>query len=187
MLNALLDLYPVPPRQAWKRQRRQKCALNRHQLESHEPCSLSHAWKQGAGWVWINTWIWSSTLQELACCQPHKAMLEALGGCRPGCVSICHAMWNTQIQSFSPSAVFQVKRLQVWQLWNELLQKPEKLNEERKQCEMGICCNIFPINLTWNVVLSKFRLCHVDLACKNLEYSKYPSKGNKTHHPSSSC
>lgn len=115
---------------------------------------------------WINTWIWSSHLQGWFAASPmSQSWKHSVTAAQP--VSAYATPYNTQIQSFSPSAVFQVKRLQVWQLWNELSQKkPEKLNKERKQREMGMCCNVFSINLMWSVPLSKFSLCHRDLACK---------------------
>lgn len=161
VLSALLDLCPVPP----TRRKGVHWTLAPARITwtlLHLTCMETGSRCQG----WINTWIWSSHLQGWFAASPtSQSWRHSVTAAQP--VSAYATPYNTQIQSFSPSAVFQVKRLQVWQLWNELSQKkPEKLNKERKQREMGMCCNVFSINLMWSVPLSKFSLCHRDLACK---------------------
>lgn len=125
--SALLDLCPVPPRQAWNWQRRKKYAWNTDTNWNHTnpaPSYMSGNREQVSRLGLDQPMDPELRLAELVFCQPHKPMLEALCDC----ISIWHTIRNTQTPSFSPSAVVQIKRLQVWQLWNELSQKPEKLN-----------------------------------------------------------
>lgn len=106
-------------------QEKEVCSEHWHQLEPHEPCSILHAWKQGTG---VKAGLGSTHGSRAQTCKSWFAA-SPTGQCwrhlstadQPVCVSICHIIWNTQIRSFSLSAVFQLKRLQVWGLWNELL------------------------------------------------------------------
>lgn len=106
------------------------------------------------------------TLAGLVCCQPHEPKLEALGDCSPACVSICHTIQHTDPKFLPQCCIPGKKAASLTTLKWAVTKRPEKLNKERKQREMGMCCNVFSINLMWSVPLSKFSLCHRDLACK---------------------